>query len=162
MLARGGLRAFIFARTGYDAMPPLPDAWRQFHDRLLSNVVPVGYFSVFREMADLVLALVRAGLVVDEPCMPDISVGRAWAAYWETELAERYPARIRYDHNYPASFRQASSNPHPAWAYPDAALAEFRRWMAERYVPERLPDYLARQVGRGALVAETSQPETGE
>jgi hypothetical protein len=40
----------------------------------------------------------------------------------------------KWDHNFPEYFPQAKSNPQPAWCYPEAALAEFRRWMRENYI----------------------------
>ena len=41
---------------------------------------------------------------------------------------------IKWEHNYPLIFPQSKSNPQHPWCYPDAALAEFRRWCREDYI----------------------------
>src|ERR1043166_8176918 len=56
LLARSSFRAFIYNRCGYDPDKHIPDSWKNFHDRVLMNdQVPIGHFSVFREIADLVV-----------------------------------------------------------------------------------------------------------
>lgn len=157
-LARKSLREFIYARTGYDPARQVPQNWRQFHDRLELNLVPRGYFSVFREMTDVVIASIRAGLAVDEHTVPDISVGRMWSKHWEDGgLAARCGERIRYEHNYPDYFPQADSNPQQPWAYPNSALGEFRDWLTSEYLPEKYPDYLDGKVRKGELPADTAR-----
>jgi hypothetical protein len=157
-LARKSLRDFIYARTGYDPARQVPQNWRQFHDRLELNLVPRGYFSVFREMTDVVIASIRAGLAVDEHTVPDISVGRMWSKHWEEGgLAARCGERIRYEHNYPDYFPQADSNPQQPWAYPNASLGEFRDWLMSEYLPEKYPDYLDGKVRKGELPADTAR-----
>jgi hypothetical protein len=156
-LARQTLRDFIYLRTGY-AASKIPAAWQKFHDRLVLNVVPRGYFSIFREMSDVIVASIRAGLIVDEHIIPDISVGKLWGVHWNDQnLEARYGARIKYEHEYPAYFPQAAANPQHPWAYPDESLAEFRRWMMDTYLPHRYPVYLERQVGQGKIAEGTAQ-----
>jgi hypothetical protein len=46
---------------------------------------------------------------------------------------------------------QSKSNPQHPWAYPDAALAEFRKWMRETYLVEKFPHYLQSQEKNRAL-----------
>lgn len=77
LLARQGLRTFIYQATGFDPSRLLPRGWRDFHDRLVLSKLPAGYFGVFREMSEFLLRAIQAGLVVDEHTIPDISVGKA-------------------------------------------------------------------------------------
>lgn len=137
LLAGKALHDFIYTQVGYDPNNQVPQVWRQFHDRvsLTYNSVPVGYFSVFKEIADMIVTLGQAGLVIDSSFVPDGSVGIHWSKHWEEkELELRMGQRTKWDHNYPDYLPQARSNPQPAWCYPEAALPEFRRWMRENYI----------------------------
>jgi hypothetical protein len=53
-------------------------AWRQFHDRvaLVYDSVPHGYFSVFKEAADIIVTLIRSGANIGSAFVPDISIGQ--------------------------------------------------------------------------------------
>ena len=136
-LAGQALREFIYVQLGYDPNTNVPQAWRQFHDRvsLVYNAVPVGYFGVFKEIAEMIVTLGQAGLHIDESFVPDISVGQCWAKHWlASGYDSGYGQRIKFDHNYPDYFAQALSNPQEAWCYPEAALGEFRRWFRETYI----------------------------
>jgi hypothetical protein len=116
--------------------------------------VPPGYFCVFKEIADIMVTLINAGADVGHQFIPDISVGRAWAQHWtDNGLAARFGARQSYEHNYPDYFPQAKSNPQTPHCYPDAAFAEFKRFMREQYLPAKLPDYLEGKVKQGVLPA---------
>jgi len=42
-------------------------------------------------------------------------------------------------------FAQSASNPQKAWAYPDEALKEFRRWFRVVYLPTKYPAYILRK-----------------
>ena len=59
LLAGAALREFIYKEVGYDPSNSVPDAWKQFHDRvsLTYNAVPRGYFGIFKEMADMIVTL---------------------------------------------------------------------------------------------------------
>jgi len=48
---------------------------------------------------------------------------------------------------------QAKSNPQTPYCYPDAAFAEFKRFMRTDYLPSKLPGYLAGKVKKGILPA---------
>lgn len=158
LLARKTLRDFIYAATGYNPHREVSDRWRQLHDRMLLNLVPAGYFNVFTEMTPIVMASIRAGLIVDDKVVPDISVGLAWSTHWEeNRFDEEYGARKKHDHNYPLYFAQAASNPQPAWCYPIKALGEFHRWLPEEYLPEKFPTYLVGQVTKGSLAEGTAR-----
>ena len=82
VLARAGLRTFIYAKTGYDPTKLVPDPWRDFHARMLLNGCPPGFFSILKETAELVVTAIRGGLHVDSHTVPDGSVGIMWAKHW--------------------------------------------------------------------------------
>jgi hypothetical protein len=124
---------------------------------LAHHKVPAGYFSVFKEMADIIVSLIQAGLPVDEKTVPDISVGIHWGNHWrDKNLHEKHGARIDYEMDYPDYFPQAKSNPQHPWAYPDAALPEYRAWFREVYLKEKLPAYLEIQEKKRALPPSVS------
>jgi hypothetical protein len=140
--------------VGYDPSKRVPSEWRQFHDRVSLNyhAVPAGYFSVFKEIADIVVALITGGAKVGSNFVPDISIGIAWSKHWANHhLSAIYGQRFQYQHNYPPDFPQAASNPQLAYCYPEAALGEFRRWIRAEYLPHGFPKYLKGKERDGAL-----------
>jgi len=139
LLAGKALRDFIYKQVGFDPENHISAPWRQFHDRvsLTYDSVPAGYFGVFKEISDMIVTLGQAGLHIDSSFVPDISVGQAWAKHWQAcALATKFGERQKFEHNYPAYFPQAESNPQEPWCYPEAALGEFKRWMRENYIGE--------------------------
>lgn len=155
-LARKGFQDFIYSQVGWSRGGAADAAWRQFHDRvgLTYHTVPDGYFSIFKELADLNVTLLRQGANLGSKFIPDISVGMAWAKHWAKEnLDVVYGDRIRYGHNYPEYFPQSLSNPQPAYCYPDEALGEFRKWLRISYVPNQMPTYLLSKVRDKSLPA---------
>ena len=161
LLAGQALRDFIYTQVGYDPRNQLPASWKQFHDRvsLVYNSVPVGFFSVFKEIADMLVTLGQAGLHTDEKFVPDISVGMNWSTYWENrKFDEKYGQRAKYEHNYPDYFPQAMSNPQSPWCYPEAALHEFRQWFREIYIKGgKFENYLRTKVREAALPVSFAQ-----
>lgn len=161
LLAGNALQEFIYAQVGYDPTDTVPQQWKQFHDRvtLSYEACPVGYFSVFKEIADVIVALGQRGLHISDHFVPDISVGQVWSNYWtDNELDQAYGGRQKYKHNYPGYFPQSTSNPQDAWCYPELALAEFRRWFRETYVGEgKFAGYLNSKVKRQELPASFVQ-----
>ena len=154
LLTRSSLRAFIYTQVGYDPRNLIPQSWQAFHDRVSLNFsnVPVGYFSIFKELADMIVALIQHGVPVDEKTVPDISVGISWSNFWrENKLELKYGERVRYEHDYPDYFPQAESNPQNPWAYPEASLPEYREWMREMYLKQKFPKYLEGQEKKRAL-----------
>lgn len=157
LLARAGLRAFVYNALGYSPTG-VSTLWREFHDRLTLVSAPLGYFSVFKEIADFLIAALRGGLHINEQTVPDISVGMNWAKHWaDSDLGSKYGPRQKFDHNYPEYFAQAASNPQPMWVYPVAALPDFRVWLQDAYVREKLPTYLQSKVKRGLLPASSAE-----
>jgi len=140
-LARYGLQKFI-----YDALHYVrPDPWVHFQERvsLLRASAPDGHFIVFHEVSGIIVDLINAELAVNDKTIPDISVGRCWGDHWRDKgFDDEYGPRIKFDHYYPPSHPQSASNPQSAWAYPNVALAEFRRWFRHEYLPLKFPRYL--------------------
>lgn len=156
-LAKTSFRAFIFGAVGYSPDQKMLDSWKHFHDRLDMTLdsVPVGYFSIFREIASMIVPMIRAGILISDKVVPDISAGKAWSEFWgEHKLVETYGERIRYPHDYPLYYPQAKSNPQPCYAYPDAALGVFRAWLRQQYITNKFPKYLIGQTKTGKLPAQ--------
>lgn len=158
-LARTTFRAFIYEAVGYTPENRALDSWKHFHDRIdmTMDAVPTGYFSVFREIAAMIVPMIRSGIMISDKVVPDISVGRAWSEYWNNhDLAKKYGERDKYDHEYPDYYPQAKSNPQAAFAYPDAALGEFRNWLRANYISSKFPKYLLGQTKKGTLAIEVA------
>jgi hypothetical protein len=161
LLAGKALQDFIYSQVGYDPSNAIPISWKQFHDRvsLVYNAVPKGHFSVFKEIADMIVTLGQAGLHIDESFVPDISVGQHWSRHWiDNDFDQRYGERRPYEHNYPDYFPQARSNPQAPWCYPNAALGEFRRWFQDDYITGgRFKTYMQGKVRKGELATSFAQ-----
>ncbi len=161
LLAGKALRDFIYTQVGYDPKNFVPEAWRQFHDRvsLTYNSVPSGYFGIFKEIADMIVTLGQAGLHIDASFVPDISVGVAWSNHWKKEnLAEKFGERSKFEHNYPAYFPQSASNPQEPWCYPENALGAFRGWFRESYIGSgKFQHYIEGKVKERALPVSFAQ-----
>jgi hypothetical protein len=161
ILAGKALHDFIYAQVGYDPNNHVPEQWRQFHDRvsLTYSSVPNGYFSVFKEISDIIVHLGQNGLMIDEKFVPDISVGIHWGKHWcESDLQSKYGERIQFEHNYPDYFAQARSNPQLPWCYPEMALGEFKKWIREAYIKGgKFEKYLSSQVAKRALPPSFAQ-----
>ena len=137
--------------------PKVDLAWQQFHDRIGLNYdsVPEGYFSVFKECASLYATMLSAGAKPGTKMILDISIGQHWSRYWKDNKLDRHFGRaVKYSHDYPIYFPQSASNPQEAWAYPDAALPTFRRWLRQVYASQKMPAYLDGQVRQGRLTAD--------
>lgn len=159
VLARKTLREFIYRTVGLDPRDVVPLSWRHFHDRLVLNPVPLGYFSLFKESAEIVISAIREGLIVDSKTVPDISIGLTWSKYWDTQnLANQYGNRIEYPHDYPDYFPQAKANGSIfAYLYPLDALGIFRRWFQVKYLPEQFPSYLKNKVKQKTIPATSAE-----
>ena len=159
LLARNTFREFIYRQVGYDPRRAIERIWRQFHDRisLVYDAAPHGYFSVFKEAADVIVTLIRSGANIGSAFVPDISIGQHWGNHWrENGLKLIHGQRGQYEHHYPDYFPQSPSNPQLAYCYPDTALPEFRRWMREAYLADKFPTYLKSKVRQGALPSPVS------
>lgn len=142
--AEFGLQRYIYESLNYTP----GDRWQYHHERvsLLANSSPDGYFIVFHEITGLIVDLITADLTVNHKTIPDISVGQMWAKHWqENNLAAQHGERISWKHNFPPRYPQAQSNPQEAKAYPNAALAEFRRWFRNDYLVTKFPAYILKK-----------------
>lgn len=148
-LAKLTLRTFIYERTGYNPEDAIPHYWKTFHERITLNELPSGFFSVFSEIANLLVSGIRAGMPFDLKTMPDISVGQSWGKHWSSNsLEDKYGERKKHLHVFPRDFPQKDPM---AWIYPVDALGEFRRWMDDNYLPTKLPIYLQNKAKGGTL-----------
>ena len=153
-LARTTFRSFIYQAVGYSPEQKNIDSWKHFHDRIdmTMDSVPVGYYSIFREISSMIVPMIRAGIMISDRVVPDISVGKAWSTFWkENNLEEKCGERIKYNHEYPLYYPQAKSNPQPAFAYPDSSLGIFRSWLRLNYITNKFPKYLTGQTKKGTL-----------
>ncbi|MGN7770793.1 hypothetical protein [Phyllobacterium sp. 22552] len=153
-LAKKGFTDFVYAQVGYNPDGKVSLAWQQFHDRvsLVANAVPTGYFSIYQEIAGMIVPMINAGVDVGPHIVPDISVGQRWAKHWKTESLEvLFGERKQYLHDYPVYFPQALSNPQTPFCYPDDALGEFRSWFRKTYIETHLPEYLQNQAKLGKV-----------
>lgn len=135
-------------------LSPTSTAWQIFQERisLVYDSVPAGYFCIFKESADIYATMINGGAAMGARMILDISIGLHWGNHWrDNGLNERFGERRSYPHNYPIRYPQAVSNPQTAACYPDASLPEFRRWMREEYLVNRLPSYLRKLIREGKL-----------
>lgn len=154
-LGDSALRRLVFLSVGIDPENPQRGAWQAFQDRLqLNSQIPLGFFSVFSEMADLSLKMINTGFEFGPASVPDISIGQFWGKHWlASSLDEKYGPRTKHPHVYPEWFPQSKAGPIDAWIYPDDALGEFRRWMQKSYLPTRLPAYIESKSRTGAIAS---------
>lgn len=154
-LARKGFRDAIYEALGYRPEREIDDKWRPFHDRvsLVYDSAPDGYFSIFKESAEITVTLGQSGIHTSESLLPDISIGRCWSEHWKkSNFRDKYGDRLEYQHNYPGYFPQAAANPQTPWCYPEAALGEFKRWMREDYIRGgKFAQYVRGQIGKGGI-----------
>ncbi len=154
ILAKRQFRNFVYDAVGYSPDQKILDSWRHFHDRvdMTMDAVPPGFFSVFREIASMIVPMIRSGIMISDKVVPDISVGRYWSDYWkENNLDKEFGKRIKYNHDYPIYYPQAKSNPQPSYAYPDSSLGIFRAWLRQNYIVNNFPKYLIGQTKQKKL-----------
>jgi len=154
MLAGKALQDFIYTQVGYSPNTTIPASWQQFHDRvtLAYHTVPHGYFSIFKEIANIVTTLIRSGAEIGQRFVPDFNVGQHWSKYWiENHLDQKYGERLVSEQNYPSNFPQPRSNPQAPYCYPDSARGELHRWVQEIYLAEKFPAYFRTEKRRAAV-----------
>lgn len=160
LLAGKALRDLIYSQVGYDPTGRNSDRFRKWHERIELNrqSAPKGFFHVFNEAHTIIYELIQAGADIGEKFVVDISIGKHWATYWETNrLANVYGDRCRYPHRYPSDHPQAAANPE-AWCYPLSALGFYRQWLQDIYLEGgKFKTYLERKVKSGELPPSVSQ-----
>lgn len=158
-LSKAGFRLFVYELLGYNPQQNGLDKWKHFHDRvdLVYDSVPLGYFSIFREVSGMIVSLIRSNIMVSDKVIPDLSVGIIWANFWrKNKFADQFGERVSYEHNYPDYYPQSLSNPQSASAYPEDALPEFRRWFRHEYITTKFPAYMLKQVAQGKLARNSA------
>lgn len=157
-LAGKGLRDYIYSAIGYEPERDIDDQWCPFHDRvsLAYHSAPVGFFSIFKETAEITVTMGQNGIFANDAIIPDISIGKNWSSYWKSEkLESKFGARLEYEHYYPSYFPQAASNPQSPWCYPESALGEFRRWLRDDYIRGgKFQTYIKGQVQKRQISSE--------
>ena len=140
------LAAYGLQRLIYEALNYAPvDRWRYYHERVshLRNSNPDGFFIVFHEVSSAIVDLINANLAVNRYTINDRSIEQRWAAYWKSADHDViYGERRQYEYTHPSYHLQIDNDPQKPWAYPAAALAEFRRWLKHEYLPTKFPKYL--------------------
>ncbi|AXU94212.1 hypothetical protein CI789_02590 [Erwinia persicina] len=156
-LADYTLKRMIYEQSGYRQPNPavISQSWDVFQQRILANdSIPVGYFSIFREMADLTVRLINSEFKLDPHSIPDISVGGRWATHWkDNKLSLTHGERMLHPHNYPKDFPQSRGTQKEAYIYPNSALGLFRDWLSTTYINTHLKTYLSGQVQKKTLAA---------
>lgn len=151
--AKLGLRKYIYDRLNYSEKDLISESWKLFHERILHNECPKGYFTMFDEATTVIASLIRNNIVVDDSIMPDGSLGIHWAKYWKLKnFCSQYGERIKIHHKYPESYRQLDPEVN---AYPLEAISEFRLWFQNTYLPEKYPAYIRNKVKDGKITVES-------
>lgn len=154
-LARKGFTDFVYEQVGLPRNASDSDlATVQYMDRvgLFANAVPDGFFSIFKEIAEMFASLVSQGVMIDSAFVPDISVGIAWAKHWKEEnLAAVYGMHKSFKSQYPSYYPQSAAGELDTNCYPDDALPEFRKWLRTVYYKEKLAPYLKTKVKSGSI-----------
>ena len=153
LLARSSFKIYVYTQCKYNPNQKIDSSWQNFQERLLLNDdIPIAYFSIFKELASVILNMIKGGCIIDDRTVPDGSVGIIWGKYWTTnQMDKKYRPREKHPHVYPDSFRQSSAENIEAWVYPVEALGEFRIWLYEVYLMEKFPTYLNKKVGSGVI-----------
>ncbi|MCT7992505.1 BRO-N domain-containing protein [Laspinema olomoucense] len=119
---------------------PMAPFWYQ---RLLldgtKNKAPLGHFTIFREVIDLVRDLEANGYVLPDNAYPDISVGLCWSNHLHCLGINPDTIRQSYRHHYPDGRIVTAS------AYENLYLPEFRDWFNRMYLSDKLPKYLGKK-----------------
>lgn len=98
--------------------------------------VPAGYFSILQEMTFMLIApLEQAGYELPERMVPDISMGMFLCKHLRDQLGVDTDSLPVYQHRYP------DGRSFPAKLYPNDYLAEFRRIVQSKWLPERSATY---------------------
>lgn len=154
-LARKGFTDFVYEQVGLTRNASIRDlSTKQFMDRvgMVYQAIPIGFFCVFKEIADMFATLIAKEIQIDSSFVPDISVGMAWSKYWKEEnLDAVYGMRKHFSHQYPSYYPQSAAGPQDAYCYPEEALGEFRKWMREVYRQGKFQAYLDGRVKAGSL-----------
>ncbi|MGC4402980.1 KilA-N domain-containing protein [Methyloversatilis sp. MC4-4] len=100
--------------------------------------VPAGHFSILQEMTHMLIApLDAAGYELPEKLVPDISMGLFLCKHLRDQLGIDTKSLPTYIHLYPDGRKVTAK------LYPDSVLADFRRLIQEKWLPEKASKYFA-------------------
>lgn len=100
------------------------------------NKIPLGYFSVLQEMTNFLVGPMEAnGYRLPEKCMPDITQAKMLCRYLRDECGVDTKTLSKYSHEFP------DGRVVPANLYPVEYLGDFRRLMAEVWMPQYAAAY---------------------
>jgi len=98
--------------------------------------VPDGHFSMLSEMIQAIIApMEEAGYTLPERMLPDISSGRLFSAILRQEFGVDTEMMPSYDHYF------EDGRVVRARAYPEEYLPAFRKFLRERWIPDRSISY---------------------
>lgn len=119
---------------------PIQNINNLFHDRVVLNerysTIPVGYFTIFEQIAFRFAKEEYKGLVLKESAVIDISIGKRFNKYLQ-ENGYDLSLRKEYPHYYPDQ-----RTIKPAKAYPNAWTGIFRDWFDLEYMTVGIVQYL--------------------
>lgn len=107
-------------------------------ERHMANAgkVPLTHFSILQEMSMTLIGPLEAmGYTLPPSMVPDISQGRMFCKFAREELGIDTDALPTYSHTFPDG-REV-----PAKLYPVECLGQFRRFIADVWMPERAEGY---------------------
>jgi len=125
-----------------------PYTRRAFETWRMSESVPEGHWTVFHESMGFLIhaevAYCAVNLEMDRLDLLDGSIGKAYSKCREGK--DWAGERVRYTHVFPDQRGRRE-----AWAYPDAELKHFRRWLRDVYPQQHFGAYIVGRFGEAAL-----------
>ena len=153
MAGRAGIRAFIWSQTGY-----VPELLREpLHSNTTTYIkrlenagdhdVPDDLWTTFREGAEVLLLVEKEmGVPVVRMDLCDGSIGTHWKNYRKDKS---WAGKIG---SYTHVFRDHRPDIPDCNAFELSELPYFRKWLRETYIPQHLPEYLAKKFGKKAAL----------
>lgn len=117
----------------------------------LVQEIPAGYFSVYQKIESSSLRLAMKGAPVYGKLRIDISAGKAWSEYWNSEnlklyFGESIKCRLKIDG------KEIDIN-----AYPKKADPVFQIWLDEVYLKSEYPKYINQHLKEGLINQREAQ-----
>jgi hypothetical protein len=153
MIAKAGMRLYIWAQTGYEpnkkpSQASLVGHWAERQRLFIQRTtIPSGWFCIFEELAKLMWQLENLGYVIPDHSpvdnsriIPDISIGRMFCKHMRSKGYAVGAMTQKYPHWYPGWKLPVKAN-----IYPNCWLEEFRGWFDNQWKPTRLVQYLGKK-----------------
>lgn len=123
--------------TGKNPIAPMGQLL--FYERLklflAHTTIPDTHWCVFQEISGLLGKLEVKGFIFPDQAVPDISVGLCWSKWLERQ--GKQVEKVYYPHHYPDS-----RGVQPARIYPNELAGDFKTWLGQTYIPNKLPGYV--------------------